>query len=293
MAIIEPIDFSKIRVQELPEFAKCAAIISVSMLRLDAMHPVISGNKFFKLKYNIAAAKAANKNCLLTFGGAFSNHLIATAAAAHFEGMKSIGMVRGAENEINKNAVLQQCEAFGMELVFISRADYALKKETGFLKAIEINHPNAFIIPEGGDNNLGVKGAAEIANYIPEHYTDVILSVGSGTTFLGLRNALPKQQRILGFVPMKGGIYLKEKIADHVPQQNNWELTDEYHFGGFGKINDDLKIFMNDFETDYQFALDRVYTAKMMLGLKRIIAQNKFPDGSKILCVHSGGLTGN
>jgi len=292
MAIIKPVDESKIFIQQLDHFAPASQNIKVSMLRLDAIHPLISGNKWYKLKYNIEEAIAQDKNCILTFGGAFSNHLIAVAAAAHNAGLSSIGMVRGEEKE---NQVLAACKAYGMNLHFISREDYAKKIEPAFVSKLSLSFPDAFFIPEGGANIAGQTGAALIAPYIPSSYSHVLLSVGTGTTFIGLRNALPPNQKLIGFAPMKGGIYLKAIIDESlaIQQNKNWCLTDRFHFGGFGKLNQEVIEFMASFQQQYQFDLDRVYTAKMMLGLKQLLSENIFPQNADILCIHTGGLTGN
>lgn len=295
MAIIKPVDETKIFIQPLPDFVSEQQDIQVSMLRLDTVHPFISGNKWYKLKYNISAALDAQKNSLLSFGGAYSNHLIATAAAAHSAGMGAIGFVRGLQDEQNLNPVLTQCKEYGMALYFISREAYATKEDADFLNRLQLQFPEAWIIPEGGANPAGRKGAGEISTFVSSDFTHVILSTGSGTTFTGLRNALPAAQSLLGFAPMKGGIYLQHQIIQFLdPGKNtNWSLTDRFHFGGFGKMNDSLQDFMSSFRQQYNFSLDRVYTAKMMAGLQQLLRENAFPARANILCLHTGGLTGN
>lgn len=295
MAIISPVDEQEIRVQELKGFADADGRVEVSMLRLDKIHPIISGNKWFKLKYSIEAAITAQKSTLLSFGGAYSNHLIATAAAAHRLGFSSVAIVRGLQEASPLNNVLQQCEAYGMHLHFVSREDYAQKESTEFLQEIQRQYPDAYIIPEGGANKEGQKGAAMIAQYIPPDCTHIALSIGTGTTFIGLRNVLPIHQSLLGFAPMKGGIYLQNSIASALlPEQNHqWSISDRFHFGGFGKKTTETDAFMADFESRYNIILDRVYTAKMMMGIQTLIHEDTFEKGSKILCIHTGGLTGN
>jgi 1-aminocyclopropane-1-carboxylate deaminase len=293
--IREQISEDKIFIQTLPGFAEGYNNIEVSMLRLDLLHPIISGNKWYKLKHNIAIATTEGRNTILSFGGAYSNHLIATAAAAQNAGLKSIGMVRGLHAEQEKTQVLQQCAAMGMELHFLNREEYSRKAEVPFLQALsdQFNHP--FIIPEGGANDEGRVGAGEIAKLIPDDYTHICLSVGTATTLIGLRNALPLAQNVMGFAPMKGGTYLNEHISHFLlPEKNaQWSLTDWYHFGGFGKVTSRLYEFMGIFYADYGFPLDKVYTAKMMFGIKDLIPEDTFDIGSKILCIHTGGLTGN
>lgn len=285
----------QVRIQTLPGFAEGYNNIAVAMLRLDLLHPIISGNKWYKLKYNISRAIAEGKDTILSFGGAYSNHLIATAAAAQQAGLRSIGMVRGLHAQEERTTVLQQCAAMGMTLHFLSREDYNRKNEPLFLQELANRFHQPFIIPEGGANEEGRLGAGTIAQLIPEDYTHVCLSVGTATTLIGIRNSLPLSQRVMGFAPMKGGTYLNEHIKDHLfPEKNaNWTLTDWYHFGGFGKVTSRLYEFMGIFHADYGFPLDKVYTAKMMFGIKDLIQEDIFDRDAKILCIHTGGLTGN
>lgn len=294
MATIKPVDEDKIIIQDLKDFAKDSSI-RVQMLRLDAIHPIISGNKWYKLKYNIEQALRQNARGLLTFGGAYSNHLIATAAAAYHAGLGSTGVVRGIYSATQLNPVLQQCMVYGMQLHFVSREEYHLKEDANFQQSLLHLFPDYLLIPEGGANEAGRKGAAEIAAFIPPDASHVLVSVGSATTFIGLRNALPAEQQVIGFAPMKGGVYLNMEI-EHclLPQKNNnWQLVDDYHFGGFGKFTPQIAGFMSEFKQQYGFELDRVYTAKMMMGLQDKLGKSIFPEGSRIICIHSGGLTGN
>ncbi|MDI9320222.1 MAG: pyridoxal-phosphate dependent enzyme [Phycisphaerales bacterium] len=295
MAIISWVDEQKIRVEELKGFAGGDVRVAVSMLRLDKIHPIISGNKWFKLKHHVASAIAAQKSTLLSFGGAYSNHLIATAAAAHSIGLSSVAIVRGLQASSSLNSVLKQCQAYGMQLHFVSREAYAQKEASDFLQGLQKQYPDAYIIPEGGANNDGQRGAASIAQYIPSYYTHIALSIGTGTTFIGLRNVLPICQFLFGFAPMKGGIYLQNSIASALlPEQNHqWSVTDRFHFGGFGKKTMEMDAFISDFALQYNILLDRVYTAKMMMGIETLIHEDTFEKGSKILCIHTGGLTGN
>ena len=275
---------SKIKIQKIAiDGVRC----EVDMLRLDLIHPVISGNKWFKLKYNIEHALKNGYSSLLTFGGAYSNHLIATAAAAKESGLESIGIVRGHHAKENFTPTLLQCRSLGMQLHFISREAYKVKEKSGEWSS---QFPEACIIPEGGSNELGRKGAEEITSYITKSYTHVAVSVGSGTTFAGLRNALPETVALLGFAPMKKGAYLADELS---PGKTNWLLTDEYHFGGFGKWNEKLIAFMNTFYERHHIPLDIVYTSKMMYGLQAQLLERHFPDDAKILCIHTGGLQGN
>ncbi|XZF15767.1 1-aminocyclopropane-1-carboxylate deaminase/D-cysteine desulfhydrase [Chitinophagaceae bacterium MMS25-I14] len=265
----------------------------VFMLRLDMTDPVISGNKWFKLKYNLQEARDKGIDTILTFGGPFSNHLIATAAAAHKYGLKSVGIVRGMEEQLTPT--LKECTSYGMKLHGVNRETYSRKEEPAFLLELQQHFPDAFIIPEGGANDAGRKGVAEIARFIEPQFTHICVSVGSGTTLAGLREALPVTQQIIGFAPMKGGKYLEAEIAAQLsPEQNkNWRLTDEFHFGGFGRINTTLTEFMSNFEAQLSIPLDRVYTSKMMYGVQQLLHRGDFGDDAQVLCIHTGGLQGN
>jgi 1-aminocyclopropane-1-carboxylate deaminase len=268
--------------------------VRLDMLRLDLVDEMVSGNKWFKLIRNLQAA-AGRHAAVLTFGGAWSNHLVATAAAAARSGFGSIGVVRGLHAAEHLTPTLQRCVELGMQLHFVSRADYAQRGDPAFLAALQQRYDHPFIVPEGGANREGREGAALIARYIDPGYTDICVSVGSGTTLAGLRMALPATQRITGFAPMKGGRYLEQQIAGWLPpaRHQNWRIIDAYHFGGFGKMPELLEIFMREFHEHHSIPLDRVYTAKMMYGVLDLLQQDYFPPGAKILCIHTGGLQGN
>lgn len=294
MAIISPLREDLVFIQELPGFAGNDSNIKVQLLRLDRIHPLISGNKWYKLRYNLEAALALGAATVITFGGAYSNHLVATAAAASAAGLPSVGIVRGW-HAAAPNPVLQQCAAYGMQLQIVSREEYDRKEDPAYLAALSARYSSAYIIPEGGANEAGRRGIAAIAAMIPSTITHVCVSVGSGTTFAGLRHALDPGQQLLGFAPMKGGAYLKDTIQSWLGPgpQGTWEITDRFHFGGFGKITAELRAYMADFEQAYGFPLDRVYTAKMMQGLSVLLAEAAFPAGASILAIHTGGLSGN
>ncbi|MCD6064461.1 MAG: 1-aminocyclopropane-carboxylate deaminase [Flavipsychrobacter sp.] len=263
----------------------------VSMLRLDEVHPVVSGNKWYKLKHNIKDATEEDYNTMLTFGGGYSNHLVATAAAAKAFGLGSIGIVRGVYDTLTPT--LQLCLEFGMQLEFVSQEEYKQKEDQAWLQQLSAKYGKVFIVPEGGANERGREGAAEITGFIPATYSHVCVSIGTGTTFEGICTALLSNQQILGYVPMKGGRYLQDEIGKNVPPSDNWRLFDEWHFGGFGKVNSELITFMNGFYSINHIPLDMVYTAKMMYGVQAQIRNQFFPPGGRILCVHTGGLQGN
>lgn len=268
--------------------------IRLGILRLDTIHPLVSGNKWFKLKENIKLAQAAGADSLLTFGGAFSNHLLATAAAAQAFGLSTTGIVRGFHGKDKPSPTLLQCAALGMQLEYVSREEYQQKNDPDYLYQLQERYPSAYIIPEGGDNEAGVQGAMAIAGYIPQDATIVAVAVGTGTTFTGILKALNNGQRLLGFPAMKGGMYLQPQIVKHVPDaKSSWQLKDEYHFGGFARYTDSLLAFMNDFYQQHGIPLDFVYTGKMIYGIFDMIRKGLIPAGSHIIAIHTGGLQGN
>lgn len=265
----------------------------VSMLRLDQLHPVISGNKWFKLKYNLEAAMNTGFSQVITLGGAYSNHLVATAAAAKACGLKSLGIVRGFHGKAQPTATLRTCAELGMRLHFVSREQYALKDTPAFISALGTSF-GGYIIPEGGDNELGRTGAMDIAAFIPATATHVCLPVGTGTTFAGLRNALPATMNITGF-PALQDASLAAHIAEHTTPGHsvNWQLEPHFHFGGFARITPELVRFIRSFYAATTIPLDIVYTGKMMFGVAQLIREGIFPEQAHIVCIHTGGLQGN
>lgn len=286
------IDDRRAVIQPLNKFWYGKKVAGMDMLRLDLLHPVISGNKWYKLRLNLAYAADHGHKTIVTFGGGFSNHLIATACAARLFGLKSVGIVRGQHDVLTPT--LEACKSEGMELIFVSHEDYKNKHQPEWAANLVSHFDDLFIIPEGGANELGRSGAALITRYIDDSYTHIALSAGTGTTLAGLRSKLPHQQQIMGFVPMKQGAYLHSHIAEHLsPDQTNWQLFDEWHFGGFGKWNETLLTFMNEFYRENKIPLDIVYTSKMMYGIHQMLEQNDFSSCDKVLCIHTGGLQGN
>jgi 1-aminocyclopropane-1-carboxylate deaminase len=265
----------------------------VDMLRLDLLHPIISGNKWFKLKHNLRFAIEKGYDDILTFGGGYSNHLVTTAAAAKEFGLRSIGIVRGKYDKEELTTTLQTCLDLNMELVFVTKEEYARKTDPIWLDELSKKYDHPYIIPEGGANQKGREGAEEIAELIPQIYTHVCLSLGTGTTFVGVRNRLPDTQMLLGFVPMKKGEYLADEIKPYIKENKSWQVFARWHLGGFGKWNDKLLGFMNNFHHFNNIPLDVVYTGKMMYGLEELLREHFFSRDAKILCIHTGGLQGN
>ncbi len=287
------IDETRVVIQPVSKFWHGGKVAGMDMLRLDLLHPVISGNKWYKLRLNIAYAQDHGFKTIVTFGGGYSNHLSATAFAAKHFGLRSVGIVRGRHDVLT--ATLQQCRNDGMELVFVTREDYSNKHQPGWAEQLVAHFDEIYIIPEGGANERGRTGAGLITRFINDSYTHILLSVGTGTTLAGIRNKLGTTQKILGFVPMKESAEQLHAIASHLlpDRQANWELLTDTRFGGFGKWNDELLHFMNSFYRETSIPLDIVYTSKMMRQVQEMLANNYFSTCDKVLCIHTGGLQGN
>lgn len=270
--------------------------VTLALQREDLIHPQIQGNKYRKLKYNLAFAKEKKHNSLLTFGGAYSNHIAATAVAGHLEGFKTIGIIRGDElgndlaKTLSQNPTLAQAAAHGMQFEFASRSEYRNKAEPSFIKKLMQRYPDAYLIPEGGTNALAIKGCKEILDKEGFSFDYVCCPVGTGGTLSGIIESSHKDQKILGFPALKGD-FLKSEIKKWTGKKN-WELVTEYHFGGYAKMNLELINFINKFHSLHGMLLDPVYTAKMLYGVLDLIEKGYFPVKSRILAIHTGGLQG-
>lgn len=266
--------------------------VELFIKREDKIHPFVSGNKYRKLKYNLLKAKKQGYQTLLTFGGAYSNHIAAVAAAGQGLGFKTIGVIRGEELEqkIEENLTLRFSSLNGMQFKFVSREVYRNKTSKSFIFELHDAFGDFFLIPEGGTNELAIKGCEEILTGVNNQYDYICCAVGTGGTISGLINCSKLSQQVLGFPALKGG-FLKQDISKFV-KRTNWDLVTNYHFGGYAKVNADLIKFINKFKKDYKIPLDPVYTGKMMFGIFDLIKNNYFPKGSKILVIHTGGLQG-
>lgn len=264
--------------------------LHLDIKRLDLIHPQISGNKFFKLKYNLLAAKQQNLSSILTFGGAYSNHIAATAYAAHLFGLKSVGVIRGEELASKPlNPTLAKAQSLGMHLHFVSRTEYRLRDEANYLQQLQHQFPQAYIIPEGGTNELAVQGCQEILSQSDlEQYDVICCTVGTGGTISGLIERSAPHQKVLGFSALKGG-FLQQEVQQWT-QKQNWSLTDAYCCGGYAKTSPELLAFIENFEEQHAVPLEPIYTGKMMFGLLNLIKNNYFAEGTRILAIHSGGL---
>jgi 1-aminocyclopropane-1-carboxylate deaminase len=266
--------------------------IQLYIKREDKIHPFVSGNKYRKLKYNLVEAQKQGFDTLLTFGGAFSNHIAAVASAGKIMGFKTIGVIRGEElgSKIPENATLSFAQRNGMRFKFISRELYRKKTSKKVLNELHEAFGNFYLVPEGGTNKLAVKGCEEILTEFDKTFDYVCTAIGTGGTISGLINCSKPSQQVLGFPALKGN-FLQEDISKFVTQ-NNWKLVTDYHFGGYAKINEELVVFINRFKKDFGIPLDPVYTGKMMFGVMDLIQKGYFPEHSKILAIHTGGLQG-
>lgn len=285
------VDLEKIFLQPLVAELFQRKKITVSVLRLDKMHPLLGGNKWFKLKYNLEEARRNKFDTLLTFGGAFSNHIAATAFAGKEFGFKTIGVIRG-EKTFPLNKTLSQSEENGMQLHFISREDYKRKKENVFLEELKNKFGNFYLIPEGGANELGMKGSGEIVSLINEPFTHLCCACGTGTTLAGISNALNGNQSVVGICVLKGEKMLDEFVKQHATK-NNWTINYNYYFGGYAKTTSELVEWKNNFENQFNFELDKIYTSKLFFGVFDLIEKNFFTENSSLIIIHSGGLQGN
>lgn len=266
--------------------------VSIKIKREDLLHPFISGNKFRKLKYNLIEAKKQKKSTLITFGGAFSNHILATAAAGFENGFKTIGIIRGDElvEKINQNPTLKKAAEFGMNFQFVTREEYKKKATNEFLDNLTQKYSNFYLLPEGGTNDLAIKGCEEILNEDDLMFHHICCAVGTGGTISGIINTTRSEQKVWGFPALKGS-FLTEDIRKFA-NKDNWELVEGFDFGGYGKVSEELISFINEFYSKYKIPLDPVYTGKMMFGVFEKIKQGFFKKDEKILIIHTGGLQG-
>ncbi|WP_456377599.1 1-aminocyclopropane-1-carboxylate deaminase/D-cysteine desulfhydrase [Lutibacter sp.] len=271
--------------------------ISLFVKREDELHPFISGNKYRKLKYNLVEAANQNKKTLVTFGGAYSNHIAATAAAGFEHNFKTIGVIRGDELATNLEEVLQTnptlkfASAHGMQFHFVSRSAYRNKTNPKFIVELENKFGDFYLVPEGGTNNFAVKGCEEILTNEDNQYNYICSAVGTGGTISGIINSLKEHQIVIGFPALKGN-FLQKEIEKYVVGNDNWSLNTTYHFGGYAKISEELITFINKFKRETKIPLDPVYTGKVLFGIVDLIKKDYFKKGTKILAIHTGGLQG-
>ena len=285
---------TRIRTDQLNSEWLTSRHVEAAILRLDLMDYGLSGNKWFKLRENLRMARSSGKSAILTFGGPYSNHLLACAAACRHFGFDSIGLVRGRYPADTPS--LEQAACLGMVLHRLDKASYARKAEAEFLQQWQQRYPEAWMVPEGGANSYGVEGCRSILDWAaPQQYTHICCSLGTGTTMAGLLNHPCRAIRI-GFPAMRRGNYLLQELQPYLQHPENLSklvLMEEYHFGGFARKTPELTAFMNCFFHSYGIGLDFVYTGKMAYGVFDMIERGFFPKGSRILMIHTGGMQGN
>ncbi len=266
--------------------------VSLFLKREDLLHPQISGNKYRKLKYNIESAKQQGYKTLLTFGGAYSNHIAATAYAGKAHGLNTIGVIRGKEiaKKWQENPTLKLASENGMQFHFVSREAYQDKNNQEFLETLKSKFRTFYLLPEGGTNALAVKGCEEILDATTAHFNYVCAAVGTGGTLAGIINASHENQTVLGFPALKGD-FLNQDIRNFTTKEN-WQLQNSYHFGGYAKVTRELILFINEFKQETQISLDPIYTGKMIFGILDMIKTNQFKPNTSILAIHTGGLQG-
>lgn len=268
--------------------------VKLYLKREDLIHPIVSGNKFRKLKYSLLEAKK-NAASVLTFGGAFSNHIAATAEACKILGLKSIGLIRGEElgekldQTLANNPTLRYAHNKGMQLHFVSRTDYRLKEKLPLINTLKEKYPALVCLPEGGTNELAIKGCKEILNSTDD-FDIICTSAGTGGTLAGLIEASTPSQHCIGFSALKGNFL--EKDIRRWTSKPNWSLETQYHFGGYAKVNSELIEFINTFHATHKIPLDPIYTGKMLYGIFDKIQAGHFPKNTRILAIHTGGLQG-
>lgn len=266
--------------------------IELWMKRDDLLHPVISGNKWRKLKYSLDHALSLGMDTIISMGGAYSNHLHALAYVGKVLGLKTIGLVRGEPREVLTPALLDM-KNWGMELKFVSRTDYRGLRQYKNWEALPGLKPRQYWLAEGGAQALALKGVAELVAETTIPYDIFCAPSGTGATLAGIIDAVPKQVSVLGFAALKNANFLKADIEAMLSQtRNNWRINLDYHFGGFAKINAELNAFIVDFELKTTIPLEPVYTGKMMYAIYDLIKKHYFKPGERIIAVHTGGLQG-
>ncbi len=298
---LEPLpSFDKIQISDAPiQFLKNYNSNQLYILRDDLCHPLVglenlesqlNGNKWRKLKYNIEAALSSGFDGLLTFGGAFSNHLYAVAAAGKLFGLKTIGIVRGELIE-PLNPTLSFCVDCGMELIPVSRSDYRLKENLTYWNALQKRFPSYYLIPEGGTNALALKGVAEIMDLVDDSFDYLVCPLGTGGTFSGL--VLGGRNRAFEFV---GVPVLKMDFSDRIFEltgmKDGWQIAEDYTFGGYAKFNDALLEFISSIYSSFDLVLDPVYTGKGLYAIDDLLKRDALGSGLKVLYIHTGGLQG-
>jgi len=276
-------------IQEIHDRILESAEIRLFIKREDLNHPWVSGNKWWKLKYNLEDAHHHGKNTLLTFGGAFSNHIYAVAAAAYELKIQSIGIIRGEETS-PLNPTLRFATHKGMNLHYISRETYRKKSDQHFIDQLRDQFGDFYLIPEGGSNALAVKGVQEFAHMLDIDFDCLCCPVGTGGTLAGVIQGLRGKKKILGFSALKDGAFLNEEVRKLGVNYTNWEIITAYHFGGYAKSTEALLQFIDDFKNQHHVPLEFIYTGKMISGIFDLATKGFFKKGSILLAIHTGGI---
>lgn len=295
---MSPTDFS-LSLRDVTPASFAERQVRLLLLDLTAIHPFISGNKWFKLKYNLAAYQAAGKSCpFLSFGGAWSNHIHALAYAGYQAGIPTIGVIRG-ERPAQVSAMLQDAESWGMQLEFVSRAEYRQKDSAAFIDSLRARLGEFEYLPEGGSNALAVKGCTEIAGSLSalDDVDFLCCACGTGATLAGLIAAAPVPTQVLGVPALKGADFLYDDIRGLLKQagyadNGRWRLILDAHEGGYGKISPRLADCIERFKIHSGVQLEPLYTGKLLLALENMLAGGEFTAGSRVVMVHTGGLQG-
>ncbi|MDD5323251.1 MAG: pyridoxal-phosphate dependent enzyme [Methylococcales bacterium] len=266
--------------------------IELWMKRDDLLHRVISGNKWRKLKYILDNVLSSGADTMISMGGAYSNHLHALAYAGNALGLKTTGLIRGEQPE-TLTPTLRDMQNWGMELKFVSRSDYRLLRQYKRYDDLPGLKPQQYWLPEGGAQALALKGVAELVNEIDVPYNVFCAPCGTGATLAGIIDAVPDQVSVIGFAALKHAGFLQTDVESLLPRfSNNWQINQDYHFGGFAKTSAELMAFIADFGHKTGIPLEPVYTGKMMYALYDLIAKHYFKPGQRIIAVHTGGLQG-
>ena len=295
-----PIDLPRIEPIHCDFLARHQVVLSV--LRLDQIHPTIHGNKWFKLKPNIEQMQRQGINRILSFGGAYSNHIYALAAAGKLYDLETIGLIRGEIND-SSNPILSFAKKQGMQLVGVSRSAYRHKHEPDFLAKLRSDFGEFYLLPEGGSNELAVDGCMEIANYIEWRTTDrpriVALACGTGTTLSGLVCGLASQATVptpavYGVSVLKAPGYMRRQIDDCLGKRKlkshiSWKIMEQYHCGGYAKSSPQLRAFLDAFKRHSRLPLEPVYTGKLFYALFEMLKCGELPPNCELLAIHTGG----
>lgn len=280
-------------IQELTHPLLAEKGIQLFVKRDDLTHPEIMGNKWRKLKYNLIHARKEGFQKIATMGGAFSNHIAATAAAAKEHGFESVGIIRGDELRVNSNPTLAMAHKHGMQLRFMNREAYRMLRDNPNRLIEEFD--DHYFLPEGGTNDLAIKGCQEIVGEIELDFDVIVCPIGTGGTFCGLLSSIQPHQKAIGISSLKGA-FITDEIEKIIARFNlnagNFEINTDFHFGGYGKTTSELIDFINWFKEKFNIQLDPIYTGKSFFGVWELIKTDKFVKNLRIVLLHTGGLQG-